>query len=129
MNQSSAGTISAYDLADMRGKATRLLEDTTTSVTVTWCAKGARGYNPAAGQAGYAETRTTLRAWLGPVEDGEVEGAKSGDGRLLYVPASLSAAGVIGDRWIDSSGDAWAVYHLAESPISINVSAYGRKVS
>lgn len=129
MNQSSEGTISAYDLADMRGKVAGLLEDDVTSVSVTWCAKGARAYDPAGGQVGYAETRTTLSAWLGPVEDGEVEGAKAGDGRLLFVPTSLPSAAIIGDRWIDAEGIAWAVYHVAESPIEINVSAYGRKVS
>jgi len=129
MNETSDYTMSAGDVYDV-GVVTRgLLETRSTSVTVTWCAKGARVYSPETGLAGYAETRTTLLAWLGPVEDGEVEGAKAGDGRLLYSPVSLTAAGAIGDRWIDSSGVAWAVYHIAESPLNFNVSAYGRKVS
>lgn len=129
MNQSSDFTMSAADVYDVGICARGMLEEDATSVTVTWCAKGARAYDPAGGQVGYEETRTSLDAWLGPVEDGEVEGAKAGDGRLLYAPVALSAAGAIGDRWIDSSGVAWAVYHIAEAPLSMNVSAYGRKVS
>ena len=129
MNQSSDYTLSAGQVYDLGACVRGMLEENAASVIVTWCAKGARAYNPGGGQAGYAETRTSLRAWLGPVEDGEVEGAKAGDGRLLYSPVSLSAAGAIGDRWIDSSGVAWAVYHIAEAPLNMNVSAYGRKVS
>lgn len=129
MNQSSDFTMSAADVYDVGTCVRGMLEEPGASVLVTWCAKGARSYSPGGGTAGYAETRTSLRAWMGPVEDGEVEGAKAGDGKLLYSPVSLSTAGAIGDRWIDSSGDAWAVYHLAEAPLSMNVSAYGRKVS
>ena len=121
--------MSAADVYDAGLTVRGMSEEDAASVDVTWCAKGARAYDPAGGQVGYAETRTALSAWLGPVEDGEVEGAKAGDGRLLYAPVSLSTAGAIGDRWIDSSGVAWAVYHLAGAPLSMNVSAYGRKVS
>lgn len=129
MNETSAFTLSAADTYRVGVVVRGMLEEPGASVAVTWCAKGARAYNPGAGQAGYAETRTALRAWLGPVEDGEVEGAKAGDGKLLYSPVSLPSVGAIGDRWIDSSGDAWAVYHIAEAPLNMNVSAYGRKVS
>lgn len=129
MNQTSAGTLTPYEFATIREEVRGLLNDSETSVSVTWCPRTGRVYDPAAGTITHTEQAVQISAYAAPVDLTEIEGARVGDVKLLFTAGSVTTAPAVDDRWVEASGVAWAVYHVVTDAWKIHYTVYGRKVA
>ena len=119
MNSLSAG-MSARDVADMAAIVSSLVTDADTATEVVYLTNGGgRVYDPATGQASYADTATTLSGWLSPLtldEVAKVDGAQVGDVQLLVAFSSLTSEPATGDRFTVGTAP-HNVYRVTRGPL------------
>ena len=92
-----ADTLSTRELAELKADARALVTDGQTMTTLTVWSTGDRGYNPGGGTVTYADTSTSVSAFVAPLTAKEISalaGAKLGDVRALVSTAALSSASV-----------------------------------
>lgn len=133
MNVVGYGTLDDVATATLVADVAALCRDTDTGTSLTWIATGTRAYQPGSGTVDYAETRTTVTAWVSDLSLEQVqriEGAQLGDVSVLIAFADLATAPATDDRFLVGTGTSqrrYAVYRAISGPLSTHVHCFAHR--
>jgi hypothetical protein len=134
VNLPSATTLDAQELAAMVADVSGLIGDVDTRTTIVFVVPGARAYDPGSGTVSYAETSTSVSAFVSDVvlDRKAPEGAQVGDVQALIAYGALATRPEANARFRIATGDragTYAVYSATSGPFDTHYLLHAHRVN
>lgn len=119
MNYISTGTFDSIDLASIVADVTGLIQDSSTSTSLTFFSTGTRSVDANTGTVSYGDTAVPCTGFLGPLswKQRQHPGAQEADVQVLLSVSDLAVIPKNGTRFLANSIN-YSVYQADSGPLA-----------